>query len=113
VKQTVSKIGDQSAQAIAESSFCCRLKRLNLRATLLTDRGVVCLLTSHNCERLEELKINWMAAISELVVDTLLEQWGKTLKCLKKIYLNDTSVSLASLKDLQKLSPHLTIIYNQ
>ena len=102
-------ITDVSLKAMAYSHYLRSLKILNLRSTMIASKGLIDFFSSYNCQKIEVFKISNNPNINDIVIMALME--SDNLYSLKKLYINDTSVSSEVINNLKQHKPLLDIIY--
>lgn len=103
------KITDYSLKNLARSDCVKNLKILNLKATTIGNEGIIEFFNSYNCRKLEILRISYNENINNICFMSLGE--SENLYNLKKIYVNDTHITIDSIHNLLKLRKTLEIIF--
>lgn len=102
-------ITDISLNSMACSNYLKKLKILNLRSTSIASKGLIEFFESYNCRELEILKISNNKNITDIALMALME--SDNLYNLKKLYINDTSISAEAINNLQLQKKLLDVIY--
>lgn len=102
-------ITDLTLNTMAYSHFLKSLKILNLRSTNIGTKGLIDFFASYNVRKLEILRISNNENVTDIALMSLME--SDNLYNLKKLYINDTSVSAEALENLKKQKFLLDLIY--
>ncbi|EAR84300.2 LRR, typical subtype protein (macronuclear) [Tetrahymena thermophila SB210] len=108
----LNKITDKSLEYLSDTTFISELQKLNLRGLKVTSYGINYLSRSYNFMNLQFLRLSQNVGITDKAIDSIVQGSVKNLKCLNKLYLNDTSVTKDGVKFLIKSIPKIDVIYD-
>lgn len=94
------------------SNFLNKIQVLNLKFTGVTDQGIIYLFKSPNCEQLRQLRLSWNRQITDATLIAIQEDSLGYISNLRKLYVNDTSVTNEGVKNFLQKCPLIELIYS-